>query len=204
MNETKGGKISFFHASAHMRNQTINHISNKKIKRKSRKTLKKKVNKKQQKNRKKRKKSKKRKGGFRQNQTSIPRSIFSQGFIEHHNNMFRDEPRAFIIAMMTHIRNRYVMDNLYSHGSLQDFQAYLYQKINEFLSNASQEDRDFYTQERLSFFDVDQDGNEILSMDNSLLEDLSGGNDHEYFISMINLYRGLPRDMTDDEILGTD
>ena len=201
MNEPKGGRISFFHA-AHMRNQNMNQAY-KKTKSKSRKTLKRKVNKKKQKN-KKRKKSKKRKGGFRQNPTSIPRSIFSQTFIDYNNELFRDSPRIFIITMVTHIRNRYVMDNMYNNGSLQDFQAYLYQKINEFLSNASQEDRDFYTQERLSFFDVDQHGNETLSMDNSLLEDLSDGNNHEYFISMINLYRGLPRDMTDDEILGTD
>ena len=204
MNETKGGKISFFHASAHMRNQTMNQITNKKIKGKSRKTLKKKINKKQQKNRKKRKKSKKRKGGFRQNQTSIPRSIFSQGFIEHHNNMFRDEPRAFIIAMMTHIRNRYVMDNLYSHGSLQDFKTYLYEKIHELLQNGTPEDVEFYIEERQPFFEIDENGNELLSMENNLLEDLSTGNDHDYFVSVINLYRGLPRGLTTNEILGTD
>ena len=87
-------------------------------KRKLRKTSKHRKNKKRK--TKKRKKSKKR-GGYIPTPITVPRSIFSQEFIEHHNNMFRDEPRAFIIAMMTHIRNRYVMDNLYSHGSLQDF-----------------------------------------------------------------------------------
>ena len=115
--------------------------------------------------------------------------------------MFRDEPRAFIIAMMTHIRNRYVMDNLYSHGSLQDFRAYLYEKIHELLQYGTPEDVEFYIEERQPFFEIDQDGNELLSMENNLLEDLSSGNDHDYFVSMINLYRGLPRGLTTNEIL---
>lgn len=205
MNETFGGKINFFRASAHLRHNDINQM-NKQFektikKRKLPKTSKHKKNKKRK--TKKRNKSKKR-GGYIPTPITVPRSIFSQGFIEHHNNMFRDEPRAFIIAMMTHIRNRYVMDNVYSHGSLQDFRAYLYEKIHELLNNGTPEDVEFYIRERQPFFEIDENGNEFLSMENNLLEDLSSGNDHDYFVSMINLYRGLPRGLTTSEILGTD
>ena len=207
MNETFGGKINFFHASAQLRHNSINNVKRKfekKIKKKKlRKTKKHRKIKNKKRETKKRKKSKKR-GGYVPSPITIPRSIFSQGFIEHHNNMFRDEPRAFIIAMMTHIRNRYVMDNLYSHGSLQDFKAYLNEKIYDLLQNGTQEDIDFYMEERGHFFNIDENGYETLSMENNLLEDLSSGNDHDYFVSMINLYRELPRNLTNDEILGTD
>ena len=207
MNETIGGRINFFHASSQFRHHNINKIekkSKKKIKKKKlHKTIKHRKIKNKKRKTKKRKKSKKR-GGYIPTPITVPRPIFSQEFIEYHNNMFRDEPRAFIIAMMTHIRNRYVMDNLYSHGSLQDFRAYLYEKIHELLQYGTPEDVEFYIEERQPFFEIDQDGNELLSMENNLLEDLSSGNDHDYFVSMINLYRGLPRGLTTNEILGTD
>lgn len=153
---------------------------------------------------KKTRKYKKRRGGFRPSPVTRPRSIFSQEFIDHNNNMFHDDPRSFIITMVTHIRNRYVMDNIYNNGDFQDFKNYLYEKINELFQRGNQDDIAFYMNERGTFFDVDEDGFETLNMENTLLEDLSDGNNHDYFMAMVNLYRELPRYLTAEEILGTD
>ena len=173
------------------------------VKNKRRKFTRHRRNKKQRKT-KKRRKSKKTRGGFIPSPMTMPRSIFSQEFIEHNNNMFHDDPRSFIITMVTHIRNRYVMDNIYNNGDFQDFKNYLYEKINELIERGNQDDIAFYMNERGTFFDVNEDGFETLNMENTLLEDLSDGNNHDYFMAMVNLYRELPRYLTTEEILGTD
>ena len=185
------------------------------VKKKSKKLMKNRKNKNQRKTKKQHKtknqrktkktrKYKKRRGGFRPSPVAVPRSIFSQEFIEFNNNMFQDDPRSFIIAMVTHIRNRYVMDNIYITGHFQDFKNYLYEKINELFQRGNQEDIGFYMHERGTFFDIDEEGFETLNMNNTLLEDLSDGNNHDFFMAMVNLYRELPRHLTTEEILGTD
>jgi hypothetical protein len=68
----------------------------------------------------------------------------------------------------------------------------------------NQDDIAFYMNERGTFFDIDEDGFETLNMENTLLEDLSDGNNHDFFMAMVNLYRELPRYLTAEEILGTD
>ena len=212
MNESTGGRINFMHTPVHLNQYNYNKMEEN-IPKKKTKLLKKNKKKKEKSLRKSKKIRKKKKlskrskktrktrvrGGYQRNSsettgtnvTNLP--IFTQGFRQYLDNMFINDPQSFIITVMTHIRNQYVMENMYVNGDLQNFTSYLNGKLEDLLQNGDEDMIEFYILERGTFFETDGNGNEVLNYENNMLDNLQNENQPHFMRNMIELYQGLPR-----------